>query len=174
MVCSVYQGVKALGCFVVILIVNRIHPSLIFFVDLLFVLTATGLMTVSIYFNVGDVLLWTSFFLLALGLSNAIGTVPTWLMMRYRITGTIASILSIGSQLAIMVLPILTTNLLEQNGPIVFPLVLVVTSCLSFIIYFIIKLVMKEQCCPQLDKVYNLAKSVKEKEENSPLIQNKT
>ena len=168
---SVYQGVKVLACIITALVVNRLHPSLILLVDLLFMLTATTLMTVSVFFNVGDVLLWITFVLLATGIANTFATVPSWLRTRYRITGMIIGIATFAFGLGAMVLPPLTSYLLDQNGPIMFPLVLLASTFFSFIVYFIIKLVMKEQCCPQMNTAYNTATSEKNNGEKIPLLE---
>ena len=168
---SVYQGVKVLACIVVVLIVNRIHPSVLLLVDLLFMLVATSLMTISIYFNIGDALLWTTFVLLAIGMSNSYATMASWLETRYRITGMVTSILTIGFGLGSMVLPTLTTNLLDQKGPVMFPLVLLISSILCFIFYFITKVAMKEQCCLPVDTVTDISISITKKDEKSHLLE---
>ena len=154
---SVYQGVKVLACIITVLVVNRLHPSLILLVDLLFMLTATSLLTASVYFHLGEALIWVTFVLLASGIANTLATVSSWLRSRYRITGMIVGITTLGFGMGLMVLPPLTAYLLGQNGPIMFPLVLLVSSFSSFIVYFIMKLVMKEQCCPQMNISNNTA-----------------
>ena len=167
---SVYQGVKVLACIVTALVVNKLHPSLILLVEILFMLTATSLMTVSVYFNVGDALLWITLVLLATGIANFSATIPSWVRTRYSITGMIIGIATFGFGLSGMVLPTLTSYLLDQNGPIMFPLVLFASSFVSFIVYSIIKLVMKEQCFPQMITANDTATSAKVNGEKIPLL----
>ena len=172
---SLYQGSKVVACIAVVLTVRWLYPSTLLFIDLLFMLLSTSMMAASIAFDVNDALLWTTFVLLAIGMSNSYATLASWLETRQRITGVVTSILTISFGLGGMLLPTLTTFLLDLYGPVMFPLVLFGSSVLCFIVYILTKLLMAEPCCPRVEKdIVRVRQVGTDESDATPLVQGET
>ncbi len=151
---GLYQGVKVIACIVVVAIINKVFPSTILLIDILLLVISTISMTIVITLDAPKIFLWISIAVMALGASNFLATEVLWLETRQPITGKVSSIICVSFGVGGMLIPWLTSVLLESYGAVGFPLVMLVSSVICLLLYIYIKLVLGEGCCPDVSQLY--------------------
>ena len=154
---GLYQGVKVIACIFVVFAIRRLFPSTILLIDIILLVSSTVTMTLTIIFDAPSGVLWLSIIIMSLGASNYLATQVSWFETRVPITGKISSMICVSFGLGGMLLPYVTTALLESYGPVGFPLVMLICSCILLSQFIFIKVVLAEGCCPDVSLLYQQA-----------------